>query len=170
MPATGTWVGAIALAALALSTVRVNAEEKKAAGEEIAARILELENLWASAVLRKDVKTLEAVLAPEFTLTTAGGETSRENWFKSLLSWDHKAADVKECRVAVYGDAALARVRLHWHVVKNTPDPRTGSRELDSDFVISDLWIKRGGRWQVVSRFSVIPAQPPPSTRRPAKP
>jgi hypothetical protein len=41
------------------------------------------------------------------------------------------------------------------------PDPRTNSSELKSEFLISDLWVKRDGRWQVVARHSTLPAAPP---------
>jgi ketosteroid isomerase-like protein len=128
-----------------------------AAGELIAR-----ENEWSQALLSKDAAALEKILGAEYTLTTAGGVVPRAKWIDMLLHhMQPKQLEVREPQVQLYGDVALVRGRFFWHVLLDSPDPRTNSSELKSEFLISDLWVKRDGRWQVVARHSTLPAAPP---------
>jgi ketosteroid isomerase-like protein len=128
-----------------------------AAGELIAR-----ENEWSQALLSKDAAALEKILGAEYTLTTAGGVVPRAKWIDMLLHhMQPKQLEVREPQVQLYGDVALVRGRFFWHVLLDRPDPRTNSSELKSEFLISDLWVKRDGRWQVVARHSTLPAAPP---------
>ena len=127
-----------------------------------AAELIAREAEWSQALLAKDQPALEKLLGAEYTLTTAGGVTPRAKWLDTLLHhMQPKALELREPEVQVYGDVALVRGTFFWHVLLEKPDPRTGSAELKGDFLISDLWVKRDGRWQVVARHSTIPAAPP---------
>ena len=115
---------------------------------------------WREGLLRQDKAALETIIAPEYTLTTAFGLTTRETWLQSAVVWVTKAIEWRGTpHVDLYGEAALVRGTLHWHVVKDKPDPRTGSAELDLDFFVTDVWMRRAGHWQVVSRHSTVPLE-----------
>lgn len=123
--------------------------------------LLAADLLWRQAILHKDRVALEKVVGADYTLTTANGVTPREQWMKSGVLWDTKVLEWREPpRVLVYGDAAVLSGLLRWHVLKDKPDPRTGTAELDVAFLVTDVWIRREGQWQVVARHSTIPNKP----------
>ena len=143
------------LLTIGLATAAI-AEESPLAGE-----VLAREKEWAAAIVRKDEKALENILGSEYSLITANGETQRNVWLEGAVKWmDHKALEFREGRVQVYGDVAVVRCTVHWHVLLKgkLQDPRFGTREINSDFRITDVWVKRDGRWQVVLRHSTVPA------------
>jgi ketosteroid isomerase-like protein len=117
------------------------------------------EKEWSQLLIAKDEAALEKILGSEYTLTTAAGVTPRAKWLDHLLHhMQPKELELRDPQVQLYGDVALVRGTFFWHVLLDKPDPRTQSMELKSDFLISDLWVKRDGRWQVVARHSTIPA------------
>jgi hypothetical protein len=122
------------------------------------AMIMAADAQWREGLLRHDKAALEKVIAPEYTLTIAAGTAPRAAWMENALRWQTKALEWREPpHVDVYGDAAVVRGTLQWHVIKDKPDPRTGTAELDQDFLITDVWIRRAGQWQVVARHSTMP-------------
>ncbi|MDB4965797.1 MAG: nuclear transport factor 2 family protein [Myxococcales bacterium] len=123
--------------------------------------VLRREKEWAAALMTPERSKLEQMLGDEFTLTTAAGTTPRVKWMATADKWQTKAAELRDgWSVQVYGDVAIARGVFFWHVLKDAPDPRTGSKEVKSDFSLLDVWVKRGGRWQVVARHSILLAPP----------
>ena len=129
-----------------------------APADELIAR----EQQWSRALIAKDEAELEKILGAEYTLTTANGVTPRAKWLDTLLHhMQPKELELREPQVQFYGDVALVRGTFFWYVLLDKPDPRTGSAELKSSFLISDLWVKRDGRWQIVARHSTIPTAPP---------
>lgn len=120
--------------------------------------VLAADGQWRDGLLHKDKAALEKIVAPEYTLTTALGLTTRESWMENGVVWQTKALEWRAPpHVDLYGDSAVVRGTLHWHVVKDKPDPRTGSAVIDLDFLVTDVWIRRSGHWQVVARHSTIP-------------
>ncbi len=117
-------------------------------------KLAELTEKWADAVACRDEDTLEALLAPEFTFTTGHrGTIARAEWLETTLVRyvvdEHALEDVD---VDVFGDAAVVRARLRQ---RGSMD---GERR-DLTYLLTDTWIRRGARWQVVARHS-SPAAP----------
>ncbi|MCU1277966.1 MAG: hypothetical protein JWM53_1512 [bacterium] len=124
------------------------------------------ERQWAAALIKRDRDTLEQLVGDEYALTTAAGTTARARWMQSAFVWETKAATLRDgWSVQLYGDVAIARGVMFWHVLKDAPDPRTGSKEMKSDFSLLDVWVKRAGRWQVVARHSILLPPSPPAPR-----
>jgi hypothetical protein len=133
------------------------------AAEAPADEVLRREKQWAAALTTAERATLEQLLGDEFTLTSAAGTTPRAKWMATVGKWQSKAADLRDgWSVKIYGDVAIARGVMFWHVLKDAPDPRTGTKELKGDFSLLDVWVKRGGRWQVVARHSILLPSPTP--------
>lgn len=123
--------------------------------------ILAADDRWRAGILHSDRAALEKVVALEFTLSGAFGTVPRQAWMENSLLWQTRSVDWRGApHVDVFGDAAVLRGTLHWHVIKDKPDPRTGTAELDLDFIVTDVWIRRAGQWQVVARHSTIPLKP----------
>jgi hypothetical protein len=152
----GLLVCGVAVARAADAPVVVKAPS--AAADEV----LSSEKQWAAEVMTAERAKLEQMLGPEFALTTAAGTTPRAAWMASVGKWQSKAVELREgWNVQVYGDVAIARGIMFWHVLKDAPDPRTGTKEVKSDFSLLDVWVRRGGRWQVVARHSILLPTPP---------
>ena len=129
-----------------------------------AAAISALEARWTAALIAKDQATLEDLLAPEFELvgirSTGVGSTSRAEWLARAGSIVFHDFTTESTSVQLFGDTALATVEGHWDIV-------FAGRTIKEHFYVTDVWIRRDGRWRVVRRHSspyqtATPAPPPP--------
>ena len=103
------------------------------------------------AVRRRDIDALERLLAPGFTLTTGrpGAEVrSRGEYLRSTRE-EYVVDDFEFEELAVddYGDAAVVHSRYR-------QDGRLGSTDRSQPFRMTDVWVRRGGRWQAVARHA----------------
>ncbi len=122
------------------------------------ADILAADAQWRQGILASDKAALEKVIGARYTLTTSAGVADRALWMKNVGLWKTGVVEWRaEPRVDVYGDAAVVSGTLHWKVKKDAPDPRTGSADLDLDFLVTDVWIREAGSWKVVARHSTLP-------------
>lgn len=115
------------------------------------AEIAALEARWTAALIAKDETTLRDVLAPEFQLvgirSTGAAAVGRDPWLASARSIVFNDFATKTTSVEVFGDTALATVEGHWDIV-------FGGKPIKERFYVTDVWIRRDGRWQVVRRHS----------------
>ena len=111
-----------------------------------------LEQKWASAFLTGDRQFLARILAPEFKLMRAeGGKTlftPRARWLDNLSRYAFHEYHVRVTDVARAGNTAIATVEGRWKV------SYAGRGTREESFILSDTWVKRNGRWQVVYRHS----------------
>ncbi len=103
---------------------------------------------WSQAIEKKDEAALQALMAPEYVLMSAGDpeQTSRQEWIANAIGRDWSRFRHEHLRLRLNGDGNHATVssRLYFHV---SPIPI----ELDAGVV--DTWERRGGRWQVTARY-----------------
>ena len=113
------------------------------------AELRELTEAWVDAVARRDVETLEELLAPEFTFTAGHrGTLGRAEWLETThRRYVVDEHELEEVAVEVFAEAAVVRSRLRQ---RGSMD---GERR-DLTYVLTDTWIRRDGRWQVVARHS----------------
>jgi len=115
-------------------------------------RLIELQVAWMDAWQREDRQALEAILAPEFTLTSARTDqlVDREGWLGMLDRVRNESFQYSDFRIDVFGDAAVVRSRL-------TQVATVDDQRWDATFMLTDVWIRRDDRWQVVARHSSSP-------------
>ncbi len=113
------------------------------------AELRELTDAWVDAVARRDVDTLEALLAPEFTFTTGHrGTLGRAEWLETTRArYVVDEHELEEIAVDVFPAAAVVRSRLRQ---RGSMD---GERR-DLTYLLTDTWVRRDGRWQAVARHS----------------
>ena len=123
-----------------------------AAQADVATEIRAAEASWETAFKTGNHRYLQSLLAPEFRLMRAEkGKvlmTSRAQWFAKLRGYTFYAFDAKIVDVAVAGNTAIATVEGYWKV----GIPSLGTRQ--EKFILSDTWVRRRGKWQVVYRHS----------------
>jgi len=80
------------------------------------------------------------------------GLTSSASCVVTLDQWLHGLADLRihsyraeVMQVRAYGDSAVALVQGSWDIVFQ-------GQEIDEDFLVSDLWIRRAEGWKIVLR------------------
>lgn len=114
--------------------------------------LIELQNAWMDAWRRQDRVRLDEILAPEFTLTSARTDrlVDRAEWLSLLDSVRNESFAYSDFRIDVFGDAAIVRSRL-------SQVATVGDQRWDAIFALTDVWIRREGRWQVVARHSSTP-------------
>ncbi len=118
------------------------------------AEVERLQHAWMQAWLDSDFDTCEALLAPEFRLRSVATDTvvDREEWLHQARSGRivGLSFDYEEMEIVVVGDTALT---MSLTAQKAAIDGQDWSLTLH----ITDVWVRRDGRWQVVSRHASHP-------------
>lgn len=114
----------------------------------------ELERLsreWTDAMLAHNKVKLEELMGSEYVLRTWDGNapvTPRSVWMDVLFNrlkivhWEQKSLSAQ-----VFGDTGIVTSKYIW-------DGSMGDKSFTSKGYITDIWLRRNGRWQVVSRTS----------------
>jgi ketosteroid isomerase-like protein len=108
--------------------------------------LMQLEHDWAAAIVRQDAAALDRILAKAWAYGADDAEVmTRAQLLSAVKSGAFKleSARLHDLNVHVFGDAAIATMSAE---IKGTfmgkPYPSGSS---------TDLFVKRGGRWQAVS-------------------
>ncbi len=122
--------------------------------QEDRAEVIRLQDEWMQAWIRRDRETLERILGEGFTLTsvTTDDLVDRAEWLRAAFGRIvGKEFHYDAFRVQLYGDTAVVRSRAHQRA-------EIDGRPWDREFLITDVWVRRGGQWQVVARHSSRPS------------
>jgi len=118
--------------------------------------IAELLHRWAEGVEKREMAFLEALLAPEFTLTTGrpGAEVRTREQYLAITRDEYEVESWQFDDVVVqhYGRFAVARSRY-------TQTGRMGSDTRNGTYLMTDVFVKQRGRWRVVARHITPLAQ-----------
>ena len=114
--------------------------------------LIELQNDWMDSWRRDDRARLEELLAPEFTLTSARSDriVDRAAWLRLLDQVKAESFEYSDFLVHVFGDAAVVKSRL-------SQVATVAGQPWNETFMLTDVWVRRNGRWQVVARHSSTP-------------
>ena len=109
------------------------------------------ENAWRIGVTGGDTVELGRITAPEFTMVGATGPAStvtRANLMKQISQGEVQAdsSSVSDLTVNGSGDSATADLTFFWRVSRMGKPPKGETMK------VTDSWVKRDGRWQLVSR------------------
>lgn len=107
------------------------------------AEVKHLEEHWVVAWNNRDYSFMEDILAPEFVLVSSGGVegntfNNREGWLRNARGMSNLPFKATVISVVVAGDTAVATLEARWR----------------RDSVLTDTWLKRNGRWQIIFRHS----------------
>ncbi|MBA3542367.1 MAG: nuclear transport factor 2 family protein [Deltaproteobacteria bacterium] len=103
---------------------------------------------WAEAIQRRDVAAAEQLLGAEYSLMAQGlGEMPRAQWLAGLPNYIVHSYEFTDVRVNIYGETAVVRGRYTQSATAFGVD-RSGA------MLVTDVWVRRDGRWQVVARHT----------------
>ena len=117
------------------------------------AELIRLQNAWMAAWRDRDQATLEQILGEEFTLTSARTDKiiDRRTWLDMAAERvRNESFEYRDFVMLIHGDAAVVKSRLRqvaW----------VDDKPWNDDFMLTDVWFRRDGRWQVVARHSSTP-------------
>jgi hypothetical protein len=114
----------------------------------VAHELIDLSHEWMRAVQANDRVRLETILGREFSVVGAVGEVDREQWLENAsgpYAVDEFAYE--EIEVEVYGDTAVLSSRYR-------QTAQLDGRDLSGSFLVTDVWVRRDGRWQAVRRHA----------------
>ena len=109
---------------------------------------------WMDAIRTRDRVALEAFLAPEFRLTSARSDQwiDRDRWLELALGEvEMLSFTVDEMETVLVDDTAVVWSRI-------SQQAKVGGEDWSDRFMLTDVWVRRDDRWQVVARHS---SQPP---------
>jgi hypothetical protein len=112
--------------------------------------LIELSNELIAAVQKHDRRRLDQLVAHEFTLNGAAGELDREAFLTAAAGpyeiddWTYEEIDPE-----VYGDTAVL-------VSRYRQTARLEGRDLSYRMHVTDIWVRREGRWQIVRRHASV--------------
>ena len=117
---------------------------------ELGTEIEECERAWLVALERQDLSALNVLLHPEFTSTSARseGELLRKAQYISASSrlkvCNHQIRDIQ---VFTIENVAIAKARL-------ICSSKFRDQNIHDDLLITDVWLRVGHGWQVVTRHA----------------
>jgi ketosteroid isomerase-like protein len=119
-------------------------------GAGVRGEIERLANEWTQAIQRKDRDALESLLGEGYMLQAPGiGRMPRAEWLATVAVYDIHSFSFDDVDVLTYGDFAVMRSRY-------TQQATVRGQDRSAVFLVTDVWVRRDGRWQVVSRHTSI--------------
>ena len=112
--------------------------------------LVELSHELVRAVKRHDPQRLDQLLAREFTLLGAAGELDRDGLLEAAGgAYTIDDFVYEEIDTEVYGDTALVLSRYE-------QTARLDGRDVSARMHVTDVWVRREARWQIVRRHATI--------------
>lgn len=142
-----------ALAALGAVLPARSAAQRCAPRDPAVRAVLQLEDAWASAVVRRDSATFERLLDPEFVYTENDRLESRTDVLHDVIHGADTvtAAHNEDMVVHCFGTTAVV---TGWLVTEG----RGGGRGFVRRYRFTDTWMRRNGRWRIVAAEDYLAA------------
>ncbi|MDX1979244.1 MAG: nuclear transport factor 2 family protein [Bryobacteraceae bacterium] len=129
-----------------------------AAGADSAAEkaVLKAANDLAQAQMKKDKAGMEKLLGDELIYSHSSGmvETKEQHIAASMRpNTQYEKIEYKDTRIMVYGNTAVFTCKALFAT-------NNGGKKADNHLTMLQTWVKRGGGWQLVARWTtrVTPA------------
>jgi ketosteroid isomerase-like protein len=139
-------VALLALVALAPPLARAQAPAEK--------ELMDVENHWAEATVKGDVQVLERLYADEYlAIDPAGATFTKAQDIANVKSGNFKLETFKldELKVRLHGEVAVVTGR-------NTIKATYMGKDISGAYRFTDVFVKRGGRWQVLTTQGTLVA------------
>ena len=111
----------------------------------------ELEQQWRDALVAKDEAALRRLIHPQFRLvgvrSTGSVAVDLEQWIEALKRMDIASLEVRVTECVALESTMVATVDAQWSV-------RYLGQLIDERVLLTDVWVRDDGRWQVLRRHS----------------
>lgn len=110
-----------------------------------------LEQQWRDALIAKDEASLRKLIHPQFKLvgirSTGSVAVSLDQWIAALHRMDIASLEVRITECVALENTMVATVDAQWKV-------RYLGQLIDERVLLTDVWVREDGRWQVLRRHS----------------
>ena len=112
---------------------------------KVVQEVLQMEKEWNDARAKTDRAAFERLIADDFIIFTPGGQSAEKtSLIKGYRAPNLEAIENGDIKVRVYEDTAVV---TGWNIRKW----RTIDRETSPQERFTNVWVKRKGKWQIVS-------------------
>ncbi|PYX34528.1 MAG: hypothetical protein DMG80_01810 [Acidobacteria bacterium] len=125
-----------------------SAQEKDSANS-----IRKLEEKWTESYKKRQIDILSSLLAEDFVITVEDGNTYSKSGYithSADPSVQVDVAELSDLKVRTHGDAAVVTGAYHERGKSNGKPYEYHDR-------LTDVWMKVGGKWQVISSYYSVP-------------
>jgi hypothetical protein len=139
--------------ALMLQLLYASSSYAQVTANPLTKELLKLEQALNVGVKNHDTLALKEIIAREYQLTgpRASQSVPRDKWLVNCFQWSFDSATHSDITVTNWEEVAVFRSLQHFYNLK------VGNSEAVTKTPgswITDLWIKRDGRWQLLTRLS----------------
>jgi ketosteroid isomerase-like protein len=135
----------IALLGLTICAVSLDAQAVRGARSISSLPPIQLEDQWTTALVKRDTRTFDRLLAPKFVYTEDASVMNRSEVIKGVTGPDKvEWARNEGMKLHDFGDVHVITGVLH---VKG----RGTKGAFDRRYQFTDTWQRRNGRWQIIA-------------------
>jgi ketosteroid isomerase-like protein len=121
-----------------------------------AATVRSLELKWTESYKERNIDILSSLLSEDFVITIEDGSVYSKAGYISHsadASVRVSVAELSDLKVRMHGDTAVITGAYH-------EKGRSGGKTYEYQDRLTDVWMKSGGRWQVISSHYSVPHKP----------
>lgn len=135
-------------------------QQPEAAAQKMTSEFLALEAKLMGAAQLKNVTEEETLVSPDFAFSMAlegrpNYVLNRSEWAQGVRYYDLKNFEISGLTAHPFGSSVVT----HFRLVRSAKMGKTV--DLSGEFVVTDVWVKTKGAWQLVRRFVSRPASDP---------
>lgn len=141
----------VTLCLLATFAVSLPAQEKSDAST-----VRALEEKWTESYKQHNIDILSSLLAEDFVITIEDGSVYSKAGYISHsadASTHVQVAELSDLKVRIHGDTAIVTGAYH-------EKGQSSGKPYEYHDRLTDVWIKAGGKWQVVASHYAVPYRP----------
>lgn len=108
--------------------------------------VLDLEDAWAKAVVKRDAATFKRLLAPGFIYTEDARVQTGEELTRDIVTGTDTVTEARnqELKTHTFDNTMIV---TGWLVMRG----RSSGKPFEHRYRFTDTWVKRGGQWQIVA-------------------
>ena len=135
-------------------------QQPEAAMQKTTSEFRALETKLMGAAQLKNAAEGEALVSPDFAFSMAlegrpDYVLNRSEWLNGISYYDLKNFSIGDLTAHPFGNYVVT----HFRLVRSAKMGKTV--DMSGEFVVTDVWVKAKGQWQLVRRFVSRPAAVP---------
>ena len=136
----------VVVASLASLAASASAQQPKAGLRADERAVLDLEEAWAKAVVKRDAATFRKILAPGFVYTEDDRMQTGDQLLKDITTGTDTVTEARNEKLETHTfDNAM--IVTGWLTMRG----RSGGKPFEHRYRFTDTWLKRGGQWQIIA-------------------